>query len=257
MTDYNAPPLPFPPAIARPGNAPLTNMGLALRTMTDCMAVEDGAPRLAVLYGPSGYGKTVASTFAGLRTQAARIVAKSIWTAKAMLRDLARELNIPENRRATLIDLYEAILANINAHPRPIIIDEMDYMVRKDLVDLIRDIHDNSNVGIMMIGMEQLPARLRDWEQFHNRIRRFTPAQPASAEDILLLRDHYCHSVAIADDLAAFFGASCNGVVRRIVNNLKEAQDLALGEGLTAIDRAWWGGRPVMTGDVPVRRIAA
>jgi DNA transposition AAA+ family ATPase len=241
---------------ARPRAAQLTNMALALRTLIECHLAGDSSPRLSVFYGPSGFGKSVAAGFAAIRERAVYIEAKSVWGQLSLLEAIARELGIARMER-TSPRLLDQIVTTLNAHPVPLIIDEMDYLVRRQIVDLIRDIHDATSVGIMMIGMEALPTKLRAWEQFHNRILLFTAAEPASLDDGLLLRDHYCTKVAIADDLVAHIIQRCHGVTRRIVNNLKAAQRAALDDGMGAVDLAWWGDRPIMTGDVPSRRLAA
>ncbi|WP_197432012.1 AAA family ATPase [Sphingomonas sp. CCH15-F11] len=231
-------------------------MALALRTMADCHHAGDDSPRLSVFYGPSGYGKSVAAAFTGVRTRAVYVEARSVWTQRSILEALARELGIARLER-TAPRLLQQVVDQLASDPVPLIIDEMDYLVKRQAVDLIRDIHDATRVGIMMIGMESLPSKLRAWEQFHNRIIRFTPAQPASVDDACKLRDHYCAHVAVADDLVELIVDRCHGVTRRIVNNLKTVEREALDEGVGAVDRAWWGGRAIITGDVPTRKVAA
>ena len=53
------------------GFAQLTNMSLGLRTYLDCEEAEPGEPRIGLLHGPSGYGKSVAMAFTAQRTGAA------------------------------------------------------------------------------------------------------------------------------------------------------------------------------------------
>ena len=142
-------------------------------------------------------------------------------------------------------------------NPRPLIIDEMDHIVKKSMVDLIRDIHDGARIPILMVGMETLLSDLRTWQQFHRRIIRATQALPADAADALKLRDVYCRPGLVSDDLADHFRASCGGVAGYITINLEQACVLAASAGKASIDRAWWAERPVFTGDFSVRRRAA
>jgi DNA transposition AAA+ family ATPase len=241
--------------LARPAQAQLTNMSLALRTLLDCREAPEGSPRLGLFYGFSGYGKSVAAAFCAGRVEAAFIEAKSVWGQRSILEAIARELGIARIER-TNPKILQQIIDALLREPRPLIIDEMDHLVKKQSVEVIRDIHDGAGIAIMMIGEESLPAKLREWERFDNRILVATPAQPASFEDGCKLRDHYCHRVAIADDLVSFFVERTKGVTRRVVTNLQTAQRVALEEGAEEIDRAWWGTRPVMTGETPLRRAA-
>jgi len=246
--------------LAYPANgersADLTNMSLALKTLLDVQDAGERSPRLAIFYGPSGYGKTVAAAFAAAHTGAAYIQARSIWTTRSLLEAIAEEIGIPNVAR-TSPKILAQIVQQLTIDDRPLIIDEMDYLVKRQAVEIIRDIHESTSIGIMMIGEEGLPQKLKEWERFHNRILVATAAQPASDDDALKLRDLYCTHARVSDELALHFRARCNGVTRRIVVNLKAAQRAAIDNGLDAIDLETWGGRAVMTGDVPARRRAA
>lgn len=236
-----------------PRPAPLTNMSLALRTLMDCMSAGRDTPRLGAFFGYSGYGKTVAAGFAAARTNAFYVCAKSVWTQRTLLEAIASELGITKMAR-TAPAILAQVIEQLTIFPRPLVIDEMDFLVKRQAVEIIRDIHDSTSIAIMMIGEEDLPAKLKEWERFDNRIRVSTAAQPASDEDTLKLRDHYCLSARIADDLALRFKQACRGCTRRIVTNLIEADAIARDERQANADLAWWGSRPIMNGDLPVRR---
>lgn len=235
------------------GYAPLANMTLALRTLSDCIEAGDHRPRMGLFYGYSGYGKTVGAAFTAAQTGAAYIEAKSIWTQRSLLEAIAEELGIVRFER-TAPRLLRQIIEELNRVPRPLIIDEMDYLVKKQSVEIIRDIHDATPAAILMIGEGALPAKLKEWERFDNRILVATAAEPSSAADALLLRDHYGFAGIIADDLAIAFAERCKGVTRRIVTNLTEAARIAAAADATEINREWWGNRPVRNGDIPTRR---
>lgn len=236
-------------------HAALTNMGLALRTMMDCWEAGCHGSRFGVFYGFSGYGKTYASTYVAAKTGAVYVHAKSCWTPKSIARAIAEELGV-YRRSANVDDLVQAITTELRRDPRPIIIDEMDHLVQtKKQVELIRDIYDDAlEVPFLLIGEEALPAKLKEWERFDNRILVATPAQPASANDALTLRDHYCRGVRIDDDLVEHIRIECAGVTRRIVNNLRQAQEEAKKGGAAEINLAWWGDRPLRTGEYAPRR---
>lgn len=237
-----------------PTTAHLANMDLAHQTMQAARLAGEGAPRLAVFYGPSGYGKTFAAAFVAAQFDAAYVLAQSVMTQRSFLEKLASELGIARPAR-TLAALMDQIIEVLAHSPRPIIIDEMDYLVKKQMVELIRDIHDGTDVPIMMIGEEGLLPKLKEWERFDNRIIAATPAQPSSIADGKLLRDIYCRHVSVADDLVEHFVAACAGVTRRIVVNLQRAQDVATVELETLmIDRAGWGKRAIVDGHYAVRR---
>lgn len=241
------------PAIAPP--AQLTNMRLAVRTMLDCQDAEPGSPQLALLHGPSGYGKSVAAAHVAAMFRAAYIEAKSIWTQRTLLEAIAVELGIARLER-TGPKLLAQIVNHLTNDPVPLIIDEMDHLVKKQSVEIIRDIHDAARIPILMIGEEELPAKLKEWDRFDNRILVATPAEPSSLQDALLLRDHYCNRAVVEDDLVEAIAIACKGVTRRIVVNLQAAQKRAVAAGLPSIDLSTWGGEKFATGALPTRRAA-
>ncbi len=107
------------------GQAPLTNMGLALRTLMDCMAVGRESPRLGLLYGYSGYGKSVGAAFAAARTNATYVCAKSVWTQRTLLEGIAGSLGIMKLVR-TAPGILDQVIEQLTIHPRPLVIHEMD-----------------------------------------------------------------------------------------------------------------------------------
>jgi DNA transposition AAA+ family ATPase len=234
--------------------AALTNMDLCLQTMIAIQNVQDGGQRMALFAGPSGWGKTYGAAYTTAVTDAVYVAAKAVWTHKSLLEALARELGIQRVAKTTA-RILDQIIEHLARDRRPIIIDEMDYIVNRKSVDVIRDIYDATLVPVLMIGMEALPSRLKEWEQFDNRLLTTVLAQPASQEDGRKLRDLYCRQVAVSDDLADYITHACAGVARRIVTNLIAAQTFAIEQLDTmSIDRAAWGNRPLKTGELQIRR---
>ena len=137
----------------------LTNMRLGLTAMLECSEAPAGSPRMGLLYGHSGYGKSVAAAHIAAYFDGAYVAAKSNWTQRSVLEAIATELGIARLER-TGPRLLQQIIDQLVTDPRPLVIDEMDHLVTKKSVELIRDIHDATNIAILMIGEEALPAKL-------------------------------------------------------------------------------------------------
>lgn len=235
-------------------SAKTLNMTLALDTMASAVRAEASVPRMCLFYGPSGFGKSTVCSHVAAMYDAAYVEARSVWTGKTFLQKLAQDLGIAHLKRNSA-EIMDQIVEALAHAPRPIVIDEMDHLVSKKSVDAIRDIYDATGVPIMMVGEEALPAKLKEWERFDNRILKATAAQPSSFEDGRLLRDLYARRVKIDDDLVDHFTRECRGIARRIVVNLQEAQRVAIDDlGVVEIGLNRWGNRPVVNGDLPLRR---
>jgi DNA transposition AAA+ family ATPase len=235
------------------GRARLRNMDLAMQTLLDLVDAGEGSPRIGLFYGPSGYGKTFATAFCGATQDAAYIEANPLLTKKSLLDAIALELGIARPERTTQ-KLFDQIVQSLTTQPRPLVFDEADYLLKLTLIEIVRAIGDRTMVPVLLVGEEALPQRLREWERVHNRVLVATAALPSDLDDGLKLRDAYCRRVQIADDLVGLFVERTRGVTRRVVVNLQAAERAAMAEGALMIDRAWWGDRPVSTGDVPLRR---
>ena len=60
--------------------AALQNVGIILLAIKKAMTRPDYLPGLVVVHGPSGYGKTMASSYAAANLMAYYVSAKAIWT---------------------------------------------------------------------------------------------------------------------------------------------------------------------------------
>lgn len=231
--------------------AATTNMNLALHTLMIAIDAPQDGPRLVILFGKSGYGKSVAVAWTAIREGAVYLRIEELWTRKTLLQQLAAELGIARPKK-TQMEIYAQVKDALIAAPQPLIFDEMDYLVERGAVNVIRDLADATGVPIMMVGEEGMPARLKQWERFDNRIIATVQAMPCSVADGLLLRDLYKGKVRIADDLIAHFVTECQGVTRRVVTNIHAAARIAVDElDVLEIDLAGWNNRPVNNGAAP------
>lgn len=233
------------------GIAPLTNVSICMRAINRAIDRPMHLPGIVAFYGPTGWGKSIAGAAAANAHRAFYVECKSSWTAKALLRAILVEMNIPPAR--LVYDLTDQVAQELALSRRPLIIDEFDHMVAHKTVEIVRDIYEASGAPILLIGEERLERNLRAWERFHNRVLEWVPAQPASAGDVKELRKIYCGEVEIADDLLAHIREQSQGITRRICVNLEHVRQFAMAEGHRRLTLATWGQRSLFTGEAPRR----
>lgn len=233
--------------------APLTNVALCMSTLERAINRSQHLPGMVAFYGPSGFGKSFSASYTANKLNAYYIECKSSWTKKALLLAITKEMGMVP--AGTIYDLTDQIAEQLVLSHRPLIVDEMDHMVDKKAVEIIRDIYEASQAPILLIGEEKMPSKLKRWERFHGRILDFVPAQPASLDDASHLRALYGQGVEIADDLLTEIHRISRGSVRRICVNIDKVREVAAVEGLDRVTRKDWGGRELFTGDAPVRRV--
>ncbi|MBU2967087.1 ATP-binding protein [Amphritea sp. 2_MG-2023] len=235
------------------GIANIANIGLCDVALEKAIERTSSLPGMVCLYGPSGFGKSVAATYVANRRRAYYVQAKSVWTKKHTLAAILAEMGI--RPLATIPEMLDQAAQELAMSGRPLIVDEMDHLVDKNAVELIRDLYEASQSPILLIGEEQLPSKLKRWERFHGRVLSWVPAQPVTLADARKLVPLYAGEVQIEDDLLEHLVELSGGSVRRVAVNLEMIQDTALTSGWESVDRAVWGKTALYTGEAPKRRL--
>jgi len=235
--------------------APLANVSLCSSALERAINRPAHLPGMVTFFGPSGWGKSFAAAYTANRYRAYYVECKSSWTRKALLLSILKSMGIVP--ATTIYDMTEQISEQLALSGRPLIVDEMDHIVEKKAVEVIRDIYEGSNAAILLIGEEKLPAKLKIWERFHNRMLDWVPAQPADLEDVSHLAELYSPDVEIADDLLNSIQRVNKGCVRRICVNIELIRRTALDVGQTEIDLTTWksSNRELYTGEAPKRSL--
>lgn len=234
--------------------APLKNVMLCMKLMEQAMNRAPHLPGMVCFYGPSGFGKSFSAAYVANKYRAYYVECKSTWTKKALLVAILKEMGMAP--AATMPVMTEQVSEQLARSGLPLIIDEVDHIVEKKAVEVIRDIYEGSNAAILLIGEENVHVKLLKWERFHNRMLEWQGAQPADLEDTRQLARLYCKDVVIDDDLLAKIQKESMGVVRRICVNINRVQQAALNSGLDRINLKSWGNNTLYTGNAPRRRIA-
>lgn len=233
--------------------APLHNVALCNRALERAMNRPAHLPGLVAFYGPSGWGKSTAAAYTANRHRAYYVEAKSSWTKKALLLAVLTEMGVAPAK--TIYEMVDQVSEQLVLSGRPLILDEMDHIVAKKSVEVVRDIYESSNAPILLIGEEMMPAKLRAWERFHNRMLAWVPAQPCDLDDAGALAQLYCREVAIEEDLLHRIVEISRGAARRICVNIESVRQEAMADGLDSMDLAAWGDRPLYSGEAPKRRV--
>lgn len=231
--------------------APLQNVALCSQAITNAMNRAEHLPGIIALYGPSGWGKTFAATYSANKHRAYYVQCKSAWTRKAFLKAVLEEMGIAP--ASTIYEMVDQIAQELALSGRPFIIDETDFLVERKYIEIVRDIYESSFATILLIGEEHLPAKLKKWERFHNRVLNWIPAQPATLSDSKILANIYAPDVAIHDDLLIKVVEASRNVTRRICVNLNKINEISKLEGWDEVDNSLWGKRDLFTGHGSIR----
>lgn len=242
--------------INSPGIAKIGNIGQCQTALERAMHRSANLPGLVCFYGPSGWGKSLSSNYLCNTKRGYYIQVKSIWSKKVLLQKILGEMGIKPSQNTG--EMLDQVCDQLSASGRPLVIDEMDHLVEKKSVELVRDIYEGSQAPILIIGEEELPQKLKKFERFHGRILSFIPALPVTLEDARLLSACYAPNITCADDLLGKLVKDSHGSVRRVCVNLDHVREEASVYGVNEVDLGWCekNGIRFYSGDAPKRRAA-
>lgn len=232
--------------------APLRNVA-GLMTLID--RVRDrafGLPGMATFYGPSGFGKSTAATYAMNFYDSCYIEVGPLWRSKQLLTAIAYELGLKPAR--TAVEIFEQVAEQLARDQRPLLVDEADRLIRDDMVEVIRGLYESSNVPVILIGEEELPTKLMKWERVHGRMLDWVAAQPAELADVTQLAAIYANGIEIKDDLKLRLLRESGGSLRRVSTNLSHVKETAITLGLDKMGLTEWGARQFFRGEAPPPR---
>lgn len=163
--------------------------------------------QMALIWGEPGQGKTTAARFLVEEHEAIYITAYPNWTAYqivyAILSQITKE--VPKSFLPAM-EILKGRLRELNSGNNPIkrgiIIDEFEEVARKSAVlDIVRAIHDCSDVPLILIGQTGLEPMLRKKPVFHDRIVRFAEAPLIKLEDAKILISAFSQYYQFSNDL--------------------------------------------------------
>lgn len=205
-------------------------------------------PGILAFYGASGYGKSVAASWAANQFRAYHVQCQSVWTRKELLSAILFEMGIPPER--TLSQMMKQINAEMSASNRPLFIDEADYLADKNWLPMVMDIYEGSQVAVMLIGEERLPSKIGKFEKIHNRILQWIPAQPCDISDAEKLSKIYAPDLDIEKALLERVVKKTSGVTRRICTTLTDISHFAKNNGQSSISDQDYTN-PIFTQQIP------
>ncbi len=209
--------------------AKLTNVAFALEAIKQVTDVDDvGAPHMAVLFGPPGYGKTQAAMFLAhpAGRNAVFVSIRMFDTTKTLAQLLCLELGIAVKDGWPVSVPYGQIVKRLQQLGRPLVLDEVDYIAEKSTIDFIRTIHDNTTVPIFLIGEQDLKRKLLSrHERFHDRVLVWKEAAACDSHDVRKLAAHHAPDLTFTADVIDALVAKTSGVARRVYNELKALRE--------------------------------
>ena len=164
----------------------------------------DDAPKMGIGHGYFGLGKTIALEKIATDEDAVLLRAVQAWSLSSCLSHLCFELGLDET--GTSSSKFDRVIDYLVRTPRIIIIDEIDAILKsekKNVLEMLRDIHDIAHVVVFFVGMQGSIKKFRKDAHYYSRFAKKVELTAISRNDIA----KYCEAatIKIEDDLITYF----------------------------------------------------
>jgi DNA transposition AAA+ family ATPase len=199
-------------------------------------------PRMGLLYGFTGIGKTTATAWLVNKENGIYVRATSVWSPSAMLQDISIELSLdPPSLPAKMLI---AVKEQMKLSRRPLFIDEADYLFHNPkMLQVARDIHDLTELPVWLIGIDSVEKKIANRKIVAGRISQWVKFQPCDLEDTRLLAKELCE-IDIHEDLLVKLHELSNGSIRLITVGLSRVEAFTKAQRWQSISAQQWSERP-------------
>lgn len=129
----------------------------------------DNISKIGLIYGNAGLGKTKTALYLSIQFDAIYVRATNKMTTKWLLEEIAKELD--EIPRFYTADIFRQCVNALKQNPQMIIVDEIDYLLTDfRTIETLRDLHDETGVPIILVGMQLAKHKLKKHTHLFDRI---------------------------------------------------------------------------------------
>lgn len=125
-------------------------------------------PKLGLVYGKPGLGKSQTALWLACKYDGVYLRATNLMTGRWLLEELVKELD--EIPRFLTSDNFNIVVKKLKQNPKTIFIDEIDYLMNNlKTIEILRDVHDETNCPIIFIGMGLAHRKLERYKHLYDR----------------------------------------------------------------------------------------
>lgn len=193
----------------------------------------EGVPGMALVYGEPGLGKTQAINWWAFKNDAILVRCNQMMTARWLLKEIMDYMS--EIKPYAISDLFNEVIRNLILNPKVLIVDEIDYLTMESkAVEILRDIHDKTNIPVVLVGMTSANSRLKRFSHLYDRLSEIVKFERFSKSDIKTIVKELSE-IEITDCAIKYIYSNLNRF-RQIVKVINKAETIAKANGLSSID---------------------
>ena len=140
-------------------------------------------PKMGLIYGEPGLGKSQTALWLACKYDAIYLRATNLMTGRWLLEEIAKEMD--EIPRYLTSDNFNLIVQKLKQKPQLIIVDEIDYLMNNlKTIEILRDIHDETDCPIIFVGMGLAHKKLERYKHLFDRFSEIVKFETFGVNDI-------------------------------------------------------------------------
>ncbi len=191
-------------------------------------------PKMGLVYGEPGLGKTHTMIWWTTQNDAIYIRANNQMSNRWLLEELLSELG--ETPRLKASSMFNQCVEKLKMSPQTIVVDEIDYLMsaKSKCIETLRDIHDRTDVPIILVGMGLANKKLARYKHLYDRISEKIMFEPFDFKDLkVIVRE--LSEIKITDEAIKLAFNNINRF-RQIVKTIEAIEILAKRNDVEIVD---------------------
>lgn len=189
-------------------------------------------PKMALVYGGHGLGKSQTILWWATNNDAVYVRANQGMTSRWLLSDIAEELGeVPFWHTQETFNLIEQ---NLKTNHKIIIIDEVDYLIEKNTIETLRDLHDRTGSPIVLVGMGMADKKITRYKHLEDRLFEKLKFEHFNQQDISEIISQLS-DIKFSDSAIKYLSLQSNQF-RQIIKLINRIEKLATTNNIKEVD---------------------
>ena len=191
-------------------------------------------PKMGLVYGEPGLGKSQTALWLACKYDAIYLRATNLMTGRWLLEEIAKEMD--EIPRYLTSDNFNLIVQKLKQKPQLIIVDEIDYLMNNlKTIEILRDIHDETNCPIIFVGMGLSHKKLERYKHLFDRFSEIVKFETFGVNNLSQIVSQLSE-VTFTPDAVEYIHTKYNRF-RQIVQLINQMETFAKDNNLTEITK--------------------
>ena len=180
-------------------------------------------PKIVLVFGEYGLGKSETIKWWTFKNDCIYVRANQGMTSRWLLSEIAEELG--EEAFWHIQDTFNLVEQKLKQNPKPLIIDEVDYLVNNNVIEILRDLCDRTGCPMILVGMINIDKKLSRYPHLKDRIYKTFKIEPYDKQDIKQILSELSE-IPITNDGLEYL-ATRHNQFRHIVKLINKIEKLA------------------------------